>query len=121
MLVSKMSSNCCVQQEPEILETVDRVDEAVDEAVDKAVVESSVKRRKTAEVKPEDAVAKFAFHPTGPKFVNAWLWSHFKLSRRHEQWALCAICEKTQRIMWVPRVDGSTSKMKKHLVEEHKM
>ena len=44
MLVSKISSNCCVQQEPEILETVDRVDEAVDEAVDKAVVEPSVKR-----------------------------------------------------------------------------
>ena len=66
-MVSKMSSNCCVQQEPEILEIVDRVDEAVD----KAVVESSVKRRKTAEVKPEDAVSKFAFHPTGPKFVNA--------------------------------------------------
>lgn len=44
MLVSKMSSNCCMQQEPEILETVDRVDEAVDEAVDKAVVEPSVKR-----------------------------------------------------------------------------
>ena len=93
-----------MQQEPEILETVDRVDEAVD----KAVVEPSVKR-KTAEVKPEDAVAKFAFHPTGPKFVNTWLWSHFKLSRRHEKWALCAICEKAQRIMWVPRVDSSTS------------
>ena len=116
-----MSSNCCVQQEPEILETVDRVDEAVDEAVDKAVVEPSVKRRKTTKVKPEDAVVKFAFHPTGPKFVNKWLWSHFKLSRRHEKWALCAICEKAERIVRVPRVDGSTSKMKKHLVEEHKM
>ena len=42
MLVSKMSSNCCVQQEPEILETVDHVDEAVDKAVD----EPSVKRRR---------------------------------------------------------------------------
>lgn len=117
MLVSKMSSNCCMQQEPKILETVDRVDEAVDEAVEKAVVEPSVKRS----VKPEDAVVKFAFHLTGSKFVNTWLWSHFKLSHRHEKWALCAICEKAQRIMWVPCVDGSTSKMNKHLDEEHKM
>ena len=40
-VVSKMSFNCCVQQEPEILETVDRVDEAVD-GVDEAVEAKSL-------------------------------------------------------------------------------
>ena len=73
------------------LENQERVDEPK---------EPTLKKRKFTDMKTEDADAKFAFHPTGTKFVNTWLWNHFKLSRRHEKWALCVLCEKAQVIMW---------------------
>ena len=32
----------------------------------------------SAELKPADV--KGTFHPSGPKFLNVWLWKHYKLS-----------------------------------------
>ena len=77
------------------------------------------KKAKTLEDKPPDSAVKSAVHPTGAKFTNTWLWNHFKLSPRHDRWALCSVCEKEGAIAWIPRADGSTSKMKRHLIEEH--
>ena len=73
--------------------------------------------------KPPHSCVKTAYHPSGPKFLNTKLWKHFKLARaaQYNEWSLCALCEKEKRITWVSRVDGSTSKMMKHLTDEHKL
>ena len=36
-------------------------------------------------------------------------------------WALCALCEKVEKLNWIHCSEGSTSKMIKHLTDEHKM
>ena len=48
----------------------------------------------SAVLKPADV--KGTFHPSGPKFLNVWLWKHYKLSPRAncDKWALCALCQK---------------------------
>ena len=82
------------------------------------------KKSKSCETcKPQDSAAKGAVHPSGPKFTNAWLWKHYKLSPRSDcdKWGLCVVCQKAGEITWVPRVDGSTTRMKKHLLEAHNM
>ena len=53
-----MSSDSCVLQELEIQEAVDK---------------PSLKKGKIMDLKPEDAVAKCTFHPTGVKLVSTWL------------------------------------------------
>ena len=70
----------------------------------------------SAELKPGDVNG--TFHPSGPKFLNVWLWKHYKLSPRAncDKWALCALCQK-----WIPRSDGSTTRMKKHLIDVYNM
>ena len=67
----------------------------------------------SAELKPADG--KGTFHPSVPKFLNVWLWKHYKLSTRAncDKWALCALCQKGGETVWIPRSDGSTTRMKK--------
>ena len=69
-------------------------------------------RPTSAELKPADV--KGTFQLSGPKF----LWKHYnrlyKLSPR-ANWALCALCQKGGETVWIPRSDGSTTRMKKHL------
>ena len=73
----------------------------------------------SAELKPADV--KGTFHPSGPKFLNVWLWKHYKLSpcANCDKWALCALCQKGGETVWIPRSDGSTTRMKKHLIDVH--
>ena len=81
--------------------------------------------------KPNDSAAKGAakgaIHPSGSKFINSWLWKHYKLSPHSDcdKCGLCVVCQKAGDtctcITWVSRVDGSTTRMKKHLLEAHNM
>ena len=73
--------------------------------------------------KPNDSAAKGAIHPSGPKFINSWLWKHYKLSPHSDcnKWGLCVVYQKAGDITWVSHVDGSTTRMKKHLLEAHNM
>lgn len=73
--------------------------------------------------KPPDSCVKSAYHPSGSKFLNVKLWKHFKLARASQfnEWSLCTLCEQENRITWISRVDGATSKMMKHLTDEHKL
>ena len=75
----------------------------------------------SAEQKPADV--KGTFRPSGLKFLNVWLWKHYKLSPRAncDKWALCALCQKGGETVWIPRSDGSTTRMKKHLIDAHNM
>ena len=75
----------------------------------------------SAELKP---VVKGTFHPSGPKFLNVWLWKHYKLSPRAncDKWALYALCQKGGEPVWIPHSDGSTTtRMKKHLIDVYNM
>ena len=73
--------------------------------------------------KLSDSCVKCAYHPSGSKFRNTKLWKHFKLARaaQFNEWSLCALCGQEKRITWISRVDGSTSKMMKHLTDEHNL
>ena len=57
----------------------------------------ALKKRKSGVLtKPNDSAAKGAIHPSGPKFINSWLWKHYKLSPRSDcdKWGLCVVCQK---------------------------
>ena len=71
----------------------------------------------------QDSAAKGVVHPSGPKFTNTWLWKHYKLSPHFDcdKWGLCIVCQKAGEITWLPHVDGSTTRMKKHLLDAHNM
>ena len=47
----------------------------------------------------------------------------YKLSPRAncDKWTLCALCQKGGETVWIPRSDGSTTRMKKHLIDVHNM
>ena len=81
------------------------------------------KRKSRVLTKPNDSAAKGAIHPSSPKFINSWLWKHYKLSPHSDcdKWGLCVVYQKAGDITWVSHVDGSTTRMKKHLLEAHNM
>jgi len=60
---------------------------------------------------PTSADVKDTFQPSGSKFLNVWLWKHYKLSPRAncDKWALCALCQKGGETVWIPRSDEKTS------------
>ena len=65
-------------------------------------------------------------NPSGKPSIrgnHVWLWKHYKLSPRAncDKWALCALCQKGGETVWIPRSDGSTTRMKKHLIDVHNM
>ena len=68
-------------------------------------------------MKPCASAVNGTFHPSGPKFLNVW--KHFKLSpgANCDKWALCAVCQKGGETVWIPRSDGSTTRMKRHLID----
>ena len=55
----------------------------------------------SVELKPD---VKGTFHPSGPKFLNVWLWKHYKLSPRAncDKWALCALCLSSTWLFQLP-------------------
>ena len=55
----------------------------------------------SVELKPD---VKSTFHPSGPKFLNVWLWKHYKLSPRAncDKWALCALCLSSTWLFQIP-------------------
>ena len=77
----------------------------------------------SAELKPADV--KGTFHPSGPKFLNVWLWKHNKLSPRANcdkcMGFVCFMPKGRGETVWIPRSDGSTTRMKKHLIDVHNM
>ena len=81
----------------------------------------ALKKKSSVLTKSNDSAAKGAIHPSGSKFINSRLWKHYKLSPRSDcdKWGLCVVCQKAGDITWVSRVDGSTTRMKKHLLEAH--
>ena len=75
--------------------------------------------------KSPDSCVIGVYHPSGSKFLNTKtkLWKHLKLARaaQFNEWSLCVLCEQEKRITLISRVYGSTSKMRKHLTDEHKL
>ena len=47
----------------------------------------------SAELKPD---VKGTFHPSGPKFLNVWLWKHYKLTPRANCMGLCVLYVKRE-------------------------
>eukprot|EP00731_Ephydatia_muelleri_P007888 Em0004g226a len=88
-------------------ELSDRPEETlIIDCADRAEEPPALKKRKSGVLtKPNDS----AIHPSGPKFINSWLWKHYKLSPRSDcdKWGLCVVCQKAGEITWVSRVDES--------------
>ena len=57
-------------------------------------------KKRNVLTKPNDSAAKGAIHPSSSKFINSWLWKHYKLSPRSDcdKWGLCAVCQKARDI-----------------------
>eukprot|EP00731_Ephydatia_muelleri_P018591 Em0011g631a len=67
-------------------ELSDRPEETlIIDCADRAEEPPALKKRKSGVLtKPNDSAAKGAIHPSGPKFINSWLWKHYKLSPRSD-------------------------------------
>eukprot|EP00731_Ephydatia_muelleri_P021588 Em0014g179a len=49
------------------------------------------------------------------------LFIHLVELKTFNDWALCALCEQNMKIIWISRADGSTTKMTRHLKDEHNL
>ena len=60
-------------------------------------------------------------HPSGPKFLNVCYGSTISsLLALTVTNGLCVLlCQKGGETVWIPRSDGSTTRMKKHLIDVH--